>query len=73
MDSRAIVFSAFLESTDLWIGASPVILYFKSIKFPQLTRYFKSLLLACVAASFKFWRTDLANLSLLTSKGVSEN
>ena len=45
----------------------------KSIKFPQLTRYFKSLLLACVAASFKFWSTDLANLSLLTSKGVSEN
>jgi hypothetical protein len=38
---------------------------------PQFTKYSRSFTLAVLAASFKFWRTLLANLSLPTSRGAS--
>lgn len=44
---------------------------FELIFSPQFTKYSKSFTLAVFAASFKFYNTLLANLSLPTSNGAS--
>lgn len=63
-------FSELSERTALWIGAWPTIELLSSMFSPQLTRYSRSFVFEVVAASFKFCKTSLLNLSFPTSRGA---